>query len=121
MKKSVEYIQESSKHFEQEVYEALKLSGFDILKSDEEIQDFIENFGETRVELPEAFRDPKELFVKMLSKLKGSVSEETMAMAARGQKGTRLAPEAVQKLKSDLISGKRLKSGKRGHGRSPKK
>lgn len=107
--------------FEREVFEALKRSGFDLIKSEQEVNDFVENVGNTQVELPESFANPTVVFQKLLKKVDSStIPNDELALAARGQKGHTLSKGTIEKIKRDLSSGKKVKS-KRRNGPGPKR
>lgn len=102
-----------SENFEKEVYEALHASGFHLIKSDDEVKDFVENFGETKIELPQALADSDKLFDSLTQKMQQVDKRENYAMAARGQNSRELPPEIILKMKDDILHGKKVK-GHRG-------
>jgi hypothetical protein len=109
-----------SANFEREVYDALKHHGFDLIKTDEELETFIENFGETKIELPEGLSNANELFNRLTFPSK-ELHLEKYAFAAKGQKGPELPPDIIEKMKSDIALEKQEKIKNKRNGRRKKK
>lgn len=109
-----------SKKFEKEVFEALRESGFHLRVSDEEVQEFVERVGETKIELPESLSNPDKLFDVLSEKVWSGKEKEAYAFAARGQRTSELPSEVIEKMKDDIIHGKKVK-GKLGKNGGKKK
>lgn len=105
----------SSTSFEQEIYESLKFFGLHLPDTDEEIQEFVETFGDTKVELPESIADAKKLFEKISpGKEHEGKPIKPLAWAAQGQKGEELPDYILKKLDKDIQSGKRISNNNEG-------
>lgn len=102
--------------FEKQVFEAIKFYGYKLPKSQDEIDQYVRMFGNTKVELPESLTDAGDIFDSIRNtEISTNENDEIWAMAARGDVGILLPENIINQIKEDIKNGKFLKNNLDGN------
>ncbi|UII77146.1 hypothetical protein LV716_04985 [Flagellimonas sp. HMM57] len=106
-----------SESFERQVYDALKFYGYNLPESDEEIESYVEMFGNTKIELPDAVGNPDEIYKKFLEENQDEITDEggdISAIAAQAEEGEDLPDHVKKKIEDSIKYGRRVNQSKNG-------
>ncbi|WP_350292480.1 hypothetical protein [uncultured Croceitalea sp.] len=106
-----------SESFERQVYDALKFYGYNLPESDEEIESYVEMFGNTKIELPDSIDDPNQIYKKFLEENQDEGAyggDDISAIAAQAEEGKDLPDHIKNKIENSIKYGKRVNQCKNG-------
>ena len=107
-----------SESFDRQVYDALKFYGYNLPESDEEIESYIEMFGNTKIELPDSVNDANQIYKKFMEDEKydehSDIGDVVTAIAAQAGEGNSLPDHIKDKIEESIKSGRRVKQQKNG-------
>lgn len=99
-----------SESFERQVYDALKFYGYNLPESDEEIESYVEMFGNTKIELPDDVDDADHIYKKFMKENQddGNADGSISAMAAQAEEGNSLPDNIIKKIEDSIKNGRRV-------------
>lgn len=106
-----------SESFERQVYDALKFYGYNLPESDEEIESYVEMFGNTKIELPDAVDDADQIYKKFIEENQDDGNADggdISALAAQAEEGNKLPDHIKEKIEDSIKNGRRVNQGKNG-------